>query len=160
MTTQQTELSTADLYDEYGEQLQSVSTQFQSFGGRARFHGPVRTLKCHEDNLLLKQTLAAPGDGAILVVDGGGSLRCELLGGNMAAQALENGWTGVIVNGAIRDRAELAALPFGVKALGSNPRKGTKTGAGETDLDVAFGGAVFRPGATVYCDEDGILVQR
>jgi regulator of ribonuclease activity A len=151
---------TADVYDQYGEQVQSVSTQFQSVGGRAHFHGPARTLKCFEDNSLLKTMIATPGDGAVLVVDGGGSLDCELMGGTMAKTASDNGWAGVIIHGAIRDREELAALPIGVKALGSNPRKSSKNGSGQPDVEVTIGGATFRPGATVYCDDDGILVER
>jgi regulator of ribonuclease activity A len=155
-----TTVYTADVYDHYGEQLQSVATQFQSVGGRTHFHGPVRTLKCFQDNSLLKEIIATPGDGAVLVVDGAGSLDCELMGGTMARTALNNGWAGVIIHGAIRDREELAALPMGVKALGSNPRKSTKNGSGQQDVHVTIGGATFRPGATVYCDDDGILVER
>lgn len=149
-------IHTADVYDQY----QSVAIQFQSVGGRTHFHGPARTLKCFEDNSLLKTMIATPGEGVILVVDGGGSLDCELMGGTMAKTAADNGWVGVIVHGAVRDRGELAALPIGVKALGSNPRKSSKDGSGQQDVDISFGGATFRPGATVYCDDDGILVER
>jgi regulator of ribonuclease activity A len=159
-TTAPTTIYTADVYDEHGEQFQSVATQFQSFGGTTHFHGPVRTLKCYEDNSLLKEMIATPGEGAVLVVDGAGSLACELLGGTMAKTALDNGWAGVIIHGAIRDREELAALPIGVKALGSNPRKSTKNGSGQSDVEITFGEATFRPGAAVYCDDDGILVER
>ena len=137
-----------------------MAIQFQSVGGRTHFHGPARTLECFEDNSLLKTMIATPGDGAVLVVDGGGSLDCELMGGTMARTALDNGWAGVIIHGAVRDRGELAALPIGVKALGSNPRKSSKNGSGRQDVEVSFGGAIFRPGATVYCDDDGILVER
>ncbi|MHC5560953.1 ribonuclease E activity regulator RraA [Kocuria sp. U4B] len=155
-----TTVYTADVYDEHGEQYQSVATQFQSVGGRTHFHGPARTLKCFEDNSLLKTMIATPGDGAVLVVDGGGSLDRELMGGSMARTAADNGWAGVIVHGAVRDRHELATLPLGVKALGSNPRKSTKNGSGQQDIEITIGGATFRPGATVYCDDDGILVER
>lgn len=155
-----TTVYTADVYDEHGEQYQSVATQFQSVGGRTHFHGPARTLKCFEDNSLLKTMIATPGDGAVLVVDGGGSLDRELMGGTMAQTALDNGWAGVIIHGAVRDRHELAALPIGIKALGSNPRKSTKNGSGQQDVEITIGGATFRPGATVYCDDDGILVER
>lgn len=151
---------TADLYDEHGEDLQSVSTQFQSLGGRARFSGKIRTVTCFEDNALVKSILATPGDGAVLVVDGGGSLETALMGDMIAESAVTNGWSGVIINGAIRDRVAIGALDLGVKALGSNPRKSAKTGAGTTDAVVEFGGARFAPGRTVYCDEDGILVER
>lgn len=152
--------ATADLYDERGEELQSVSTQFQSLGGTARFSGPVRTIRCLEDNGLVKAVLNSPGDDAVLVVDGGGSLNSALMGDMIAEAAVKNGWAGVVINGAIRDRVALAALPLGVKALGSNPRKSSKAGAGDQDVPVEFGGVVFRPGAMLVADEDGILVER
>jgi regulator of ribonuclease activity A len=151
---------TADLYDDQGEELQSLSMQMLSLGGHPSFSGPVRTVRCFEDNALLKSVLATPGDGAVLVVDGGGSLKSALMGDLIAQSAVDNGWAGVIINGPVRDRAALAQLPLGIKALGSNPRKSAKTGAGETDVDVTIGDIVFRPGAMVFSDEDGILVER
>lgn len=152
-------ISTADLYDERGEELASVSTQFQDLGGVAGFTGAVRTVRCFQDNALLKQVLSEPGKGAVLVIDGSGSLETALVGDVIAGIAVDSGWSGLIVNGAIRDRVAMASLPIGVKALGSNPAKSTKTGAGEADVPVEIGGVVFRPGATVWCDEDGILVE-
>ncbi|MFV0433326.1 MAG: ribonuclease E activity regulator RraA [Leucobacter sp.] len=152
-------VSTADLYDERGEQLNSVSLQFQNIGGMSGFTGPVRTLRVFEDNALVRQVLSGPGDGSVLVVDGGGSLSCALVGDMIAMMAVDNGWSGIIVNGAIRDRVALGTLPFGVKALGSNPAKASKAGVGEIDVPVEIGGVVFRPGATVWCDDDGILVE-
>lgn len=152
-------ISTADLYDERGDELQSVTTQFQNLGGSARFAGPVRTVRCHRDNALLKSLLGTDGAGAVLVVDGGGALESALVGDLIAQLAIDNGWAGIVVNGAIRDRAVIATLALGVKALGSNPRKSSKTGAGEQDIEVSFGGAVFRPGAMLWSDEDGILVE-
>lgn len=152
-------ISTADLYDERGSELQSVSLQMLDLGGMTGFSGVVRTIRCFEDNLLVRQMLGSPGDGAVLVIDGGGSLATALLGDTIAAAAADNGWAGVIVNGAVRDRVQIGTLPIGVKALGSNPAKSGKTGAGEVDVDVEFGGVVFRPGANVWCDEDGILVE-
>ncbi|GAA1786365.1 ribonuclease E activity regulator RraA [Leucobacter iarius] len=149
--------STADLVDELGDAVQSVSLQFQNIGGHPRFSGPIRTVRCHRDNALLKAILSTPGDGAVLVVDGGGSLESALVGDLIAALGVEHGWAGIIVNGVIRDRVAIGGLPIGVKALGSNPRKSSKTGAGEADVVVSFGGATFRPGATVWSDEDGIL---
>lgn len=149
--------STADLVDELGDAVQSVSLQFQNIGGHPRFSGPIRTVRCHRDNALLKAILSTPGDGAVLVVDGGGSLESALVGDLIAALGVEHGWAGIIVNGVIRDRVAIGELPIGVKALGSNPRKSSKTGAGEADVVVSFGGATFRPGATVWSDEDGIL---
>ncbi|MBF4994434.1 ribonuclease E activity regulator RraA [Arthrobacter gandavensis] len=154
------EKSTADLYDEHGEALASVSLQFQDLGGRIRFTGPVRTIRCHEDNGLVKSTLNSPGRGAVLVIDGGGSLNTALMGDMIAEAAVANGWAGVVIHGPIRDRAAVAKLPLGVKALGSNPRKSAKDSVGDVDVPVEFGGVTFRPGAMLYADEDGILVER
>lgn len=153
-------VATADLYDERGEDLQSVAMQFQSFGGVTGFSGKIRTVHCFEDNVVLKSVLSSPGEGAVLVIDGGGSLDRALMGDMIAELAVENGWAGVIINGAVRDRKALSQLPLGVKALGSNPRKSTKGGEGETDVPVTIDGVAFRPGAMVYADEDGILVER
>ena len=154
-----TAVNTADLYDERGDGMASVSLQFQSLGGRSHFSGPVRTIRCFQDNALVKSTLASPGNGAVLVVDGGGSLGTALMGDMIAESAVANGWAGVVINGAIRDRLAIAELDLGVKALGSNPRKSLKTGAGEVDVDVVIDGVTFRPGANVWCDPDGILVE-
>jgi regulator of ribonuclease activity A len=153
-------INTADLYDERGEELDSIALQFQSLGGLSHFSGPVRTIRCLEDNALVKSVLATAGNGSVLVVDGGGSLRTALMGDMIAASAVANGWAGVVINGAIRDREVLADLPLGVKALGSNPRKSAKTGAGETDVDVEIVGVTVRPGTMIWCDPDGILVER
>ena len=156
----QAAVNTADLYDERGEELDSIALQFQSLGGRSHFSGPVRTIRCFEDNALVKSTLATPGNGAVLVVDGSGSLRTALMGDMIAASAVANGWAGAVINGAIRDRVAIAELPLGVKALGSNPRKSAKAGAGETDVDLLIDGVTIRSGATIWCDPDGILVER
>jgi regulator of ribonuclease activity A len=153
-------IATADLYDEREEGIQSLSLQLRSFGRRTAFDGPVRTVRCHEDNALVKAVLATPGDGAVLVVDGGGSLQTALMGDLIAASAVANGWAGVVINGAIRDRVAIDGLDLGVKALGTNPRKSAKLGAGDVDTTLEFGGVVFRPGARLYSDEDGILVER
>lgn len=151
---------TADLYDELGESIQSVPIQFTRYGAHAAFDGPVRTVRCFEDNALLKATVSVPGDGAVLVVDGGGSLERALMGDMIAETAVRNGWAGVVINGAIRDAVAIGALEIGVKALGTNPRKSTKTGDGEVDVTLEFGGVTFRVGARLYSDEDGILVER
>ena len=153
-------LNTADLYDERGGELESVSVQFQSLGGHTHFSGPVRTIRCFEDNALVKTVLATPGNGSVLVVDGAGSLRTALMGDMIAASAVANGWAGVVINGAIRDREAIARLDLGVKALGSNPRKSAKAGAGEVDVDVKIGDVTIRTGAMIWCDPDGILVER
>ncbi|MGY1552898.1 ribonuclease E activity regulator RraA [Microbacterium sp. A588] len=153
-------IATADLYDELGESIQSLPIQLRNFGRRSAFDGPIRTIRCLEDNALVKSMLATPGDGAVLVVDGAGSLQTALMGDLIAASAVANGWAGVVIHGAIRDSVAIAGLDLGVKALGTNPRKSGKLGTGELDVDVAFGGVVFRPGAHLYSDEDGILVRR
>jgi len=153
-------INTADLYDERGEDLQSLAIQFQSLGGKIHFAGPARTVRCFEDNALLKSVVSSPGDGAVLVVDGGGSVSKALMGDMIAEIAVSNGWSGVVINGAIRDREAISSLPIGVKALGSNPRKSTKAGTGEADIELNLEGVVIRPGAMVYCDPDGILVER
>ncbi len=149
---------TADLYDKHGETLASCDTQFRQYGGRTQFQGTVVTVRCHEDNALLKKVVTEPGHGKVVVVDGDGSLHCAMMGDRMAEIAANNGWEGVIINGAIRDAALIGALDIGVKALGTNPRKSHKHGHGQKDLPISFGGAVFNPGATVVSDEDGVVV--
>jgi regulator of ribonuclease activity A len=153
-------VNTADLYDERGEELDSVALQFQSVGGHTHFSGPVRTVRCFEDNALVKATLATPGRGAVLVVDGGGSLRTALMGDLIAASAVSNGWAGVVIHGAVRDRAAIAELPLGVKALGSNPRKSAKAGHGQVDVELVIDGVTVRPNAMIWCDPDGVLIER
>lgn len=149
---------TADLIDEHGDSLRSCAVQFRQFGGAKRFFGPVRTLKTLEDNALIKATLSQAGDGSVLVVDGEGSLQAALVGDMIAGLALKNGWAGIIVFGAVRDTPALADLDIGIKALGSNPRKSGKTGAGQLDVAVQLGGTTFRPGDWVYSDEDGLVL--
>ena len=154
------EFSTADLVDEHGEALQSCDLQLRQFGGRRRFHGPIRTVACFEDNALVRQVLSEPGDGAVLVVDGGGSLHTALVGDLIAGLAQANGWAGVVVHGAVRDTEALGGLDIGIKALGSNPRKSAKLATGQVDVPVHFGGVSFRPGEHLYSDEDGVVVLR
>ena len=151
---------TADLYDERGDELQSCELQFGQFGRRTAFDGTITTIRCHEDNVLVKAALSEPGDGRVLVVDGGGSLGAALLGDNIAGLAAGNDWAGVIINGAVRDTAALRTIDLGIKALGSNPRKSRKDGAGTRDVPVTFGGVAFHPGAHLYSDDDGILITR
>lgn len=151
---------TADLYDERGDALDSLSLQLRDFGGLTAFDGPIRTVRCARDNALVKAALANPGGGAVLVIDGGGSLESALVGDLIAASAVDNGWAGIIVNGAIRDRDAIRILPLGVKALGSNPRKSAKDGIGEVDVEVVIAGVRFAPGRHVWADADGVLVER
>ena len=149
---------TVDLVDAHQDRVQSCSVAFRQFGGRRSFSGRIRTVRTHEDNARLKDLLGTPGNGAVLVVDGGGSLRVALVGDVIASLAIANGWSGLLINGAIRDVARLATLDVGVKALASNPMKSAKNRIGEVDVPVTFGGVLFAPGAMLYSDEDGVLV--
>jgi regulator of ribonuclease activity A len=151
---------TADLCDAHPDQLQICDPGLSGFGGRARFSGRISTIKCFEDNSLVREALAEPGDGRVLVVDAGGSMRCAMLGDMLAANAVENGWSGVVMNGLIRDSAEIAGMGLGVKALGTHPLKSVKKGVGERDVPVRFAGVTFIPGEFVYADEDGIVCSR
>lgn len=150
--------ATADLVDEIGPDVRSCDVQFRHFGGRRRFAGAVTTVRCLQDNALLKSVLAEPGAGRILVVDGAGSLHTALVGDVIAGLARSNGWAGLVIYGAVRDAAELPTIDIGIQALGTNPRKSTRTGSGERDVVVGFGGVEFRPGDIAYCDEDGIVI--
>ncbi len=149
---------TANLVDAYGVGVASCEVQFRQFGGRAVFCGPIRTIRTLEDNAAIKDLLLTPGDGAVLVVDGGGSLRTALAGDQIAGAAVQNGWAGLILYGAVRDMAALRELDLGIKALGTNPSKSAKLGTGMIDVPVSFGGVTFRSGEWVYSDDDGILV--
>ncbi len=152
------DFATADLIDDFGDELRSCETQFRQYGGRVSFAGPVSTVRCLRDNGLVKRLLTTSGDGRVLVVDGAGSLASALLGDMIAASAVAHGWAGVVIHGVVRDVAALRTMDLGVKALGSNPRKSAKDGAGEVDVPVSFGGVEFRPGEWLYSDEDGIVV--
>lgn len=149
---------TADLVDDIGPDVRSCDLQFRQFGGRSEFAGPITTVRCFEDNALLKSVLSQPGNGGVLVIDGGGSLHAALVGDVIAGLAVDNGWAGIIINGSVRDAATLRTLDIGVKALGTNPRKSSKDGAGQRDVTVEFGGVAFTPGHIAYSDDDGIVV--
>lgn len=149
---------TADLVDDIGEAVRSCDTQFIQFGGRTEFAGPISTVRCFQDNALLKSVLSEPGDGRVLVIDGGGSLHTALVGDVIAALGRSNGWSGLIVHGAVRDASTLRTLDIGIKALGTNPRKSAKTGAGERDVVISVGGVEFVPGDLAFSDDDGIVV--
>jgi regulator of ribonuclease activity A len=154
------EKATADLEDAYRDsgRIRSCETQFRQFGGRKRFSGAIRTVKVFEDNALIRRVLGEPGNGNVLVVDGGGSLRAALMGDAIGALALTNGWSGVVVFGAVRDVEVLAEIAIGVKALGTNPWKSSKSGAGFVDIDLYFGNTKFSAGSYLYSDDDGIIV--
>jgi regulator of ribonuclease activity A len=149
---------TADYCDGFGDELQVCEPIFQMFGGRPAFAGPVSTVRCFEDNSRVKEAVESPGNGHVLVVDGGGSRRRALFGGNLGNAAVRNGWAGVIVYGCIRDSAELGLLDLGIRALGTMPLRSEKRGEGERDTPVRFAGATFRPGDYVYADADGVIV--
>ena len=149
---------TADLVDDIGPDVRSCDLQLAQYGARSQFAGPIATVRCFQDNALLKSVLSEPGDGGVLVIDGDGSLHSALVGDLIAGLGVENGWAGLIINGAVRDVATLRTLELGIKALGTNPRKSTKTGDGQRDVAVEFGGVVFVPGEIAYSDDDGIVV--
>jgi regulator of ribonuclease activity A len=150
--------ATADLVDDIGAEVRSCDLQLAQFGGRSMFAGPISTVRCFQDNALLKSVLSEPGDARVLVIDGDGSLHSALVGDLIAELGRGNGWAGLIINGAVRDASTLRTLDIGIKALGTNPRKSTKTGAGERDIAVTFGGVTFVPGEVAYSDDDGIVV--
>jgi len=150
--------ATPDLYDAHEQEVQVAEPLFRAYGGRARFCGAMATLKLHEDNSLVRATLEQPGAGRVLVIDGGGSLRCALVGDQLAVLAHKNGWAGIVVYGCIRDSVAIGGIDIGVRALATNPRKSVKKGAGDRDIPVTFAGVTFRPGEYLYADEDGILV--
>ena len=150
--------TTADLCDELGAAVQVAEAGHQHFGKRERFCGPASTVTCHEDNSLVRAALGERGEGRVLVVDGGGSLRRSLVGDQLATAGHENGWAGVIVHGAIRDRGIITDIEFGVMALGSIPRKTEKRNEGQRDVPIRLAGVTVRPGDQIYADEDGWIV--
>jgi regulator of ribonuclease activity A len=149
---------TADLCDAHADAVQVCEPVFHAFGGRSAFSGPISTVRCFEDNSRIKEAVESPGEGRVLVVDGGGSRRRALFGGNLGTAAVKNGWVGIIIHGCIRDSGEIAGMNLGVRALGTMPLRSEKRGEGERDVSVRFAGATFRPGDHVYVDEDGIVV--
>ncbi len=151
-------LKTTDLCDDHSDHLAIATPLFRDFGGRRQFHGPISTVKVFEDNSLVRTALEEPGEGRVLVVDGGGSMRCALLGDNLAEMGRQNGWSGIVVYGCIRDSADIADMDIGVKALNTHPLKSVKKGEGERDASVTFAGITIRAGSYLYADEDGIIV--
>lgn len=152
------DIHTADLCDEHGDRVSVATPMFRSFGGRRAFGGPIRTLKLFEDNSLVRKALASPGNGHVLVIDGGGSLRCALVGDQLAELGVANGWAGVLVYGCIRDARAIGGMDIGVFALSTHPCKTVKRDIGDADVPVHFGGVTFTPGQFVYADEDGVIV--
>ncbi len=154
------DFATCDLCDAHrdGQTLRVLPPVFKDYGARRRFCGPVSTVKCFEDNSLVKAAVDSPGQGRVLVVDGGGSLRRALLGGNLAAAAARNGWAGVVIDGCVRDVAELAACEIGIRALAAMPLPPVKRNEGQRDVAVQVQGLWVRPGDWLYADDDGIVV--
>lgn len=151
---------TADLCDQFSEtsHIQIADPLFKVFGSAGGFSGKIATLKVFEDNVIMRSVLEEPGAGRVLVVDGGGSHRCALLGSNLARLACENGWCGIVLYGCIRDSVDLAAMPIGIRALHTHPLKSHKRGGGERDILITFAGVNFRSGHYLYADEDGLIV--
>jgi regulator of ribonuclease activity A len=152
------EFTTADLCDAYPERVQIAQPLFREYGGLAKFSGPIATLKVFEDNALVREVLETDGRGRVLVVDGGGSLRCALVGGRLASVAYANRWSGLVVNGSVRDSAELSQVSLGVRALNCTPLRSGKAGTGEKGSKVDFAGVAFAPDWFLYADSDGIVV--
>ena len=150
--------ATADLYDAHGDSLRIMAPIFRDYGGHRAFSGPVVTLKAYEDNSLVRATLEEPGLARVLVVDGGGSLRCALVGDQLAELGVKNGWAGILIYGCGRDSAALANLPIGIKAMATNPRKSVKKGEGSRNAVLRFAEVVVYPGDYLYADGDGVVV--
>jgi regulator of ribonuclease activity A len=155
--------ATADLCDRHEDKLRDgslrvLASMFRSFGGRHAFRGPIATLKLFEDNSFVRKALEQAGNGRVLVIDGGGSLRRALVGDQLAALGAKNGWAGIVVNGCIRDSAAIGTMEIGVFALATHPQKTEKKNVGETDVPVSFASTTFQPGEWLYADSDGVLV--
>lgn len=159
MSEQKPTFATADLSDQFDKGVQVMEPAWNDYGGSGAFCGPAATVRCHEDNSKVREMLESPGEGRVLVVDGGGSLHCALLGDMLGELAVTNGWMGVIVHGCVRDTEALRQLSLGVKARATHPRKSVKAGKGEVQTRLVFAGVTVSPGDMVYADMDGILVQ-
>lgn len=157
------DFQTADLLDQHeaaarAGRVRVVEPMFKHYGGRRRFCGTISTLKVFEDNSLVRKALETAGNGRVLVIDGGGSKRCALVGDQLAQLGAKNGWAGIVVFGCIRDSAAMAGMDIGLRALDTHPLKSIKKGGGDADIAVSFGGVTFAPGEQLYADEDGIVV--
>lgn len=152
--------SVPDICDDFMEELLILEPLFRDFGGKSRFTGEVATVKCFEDNTLVRDAVRSEGHGRVLVVDGGGSMRHALLGDQLAAAAAENGWHGLLINGCVRDVEILKTIDLGVKALNRHPVKTVKRGEGQLNVNVTFAGSTIRPGNYLYADVNGIVVAK
>ncbi|MFC4076334.1 ribonuclease E activity regulator RraA [Salinithrix halophila] len=153
-------MRTTDLCDEYSKELQIAEPIFTSFGGRSRFFGPIATVMVREDNVRVIEALETIPEGSVLVVDGGGSKACALLGDRLAGIAVKRKLAGIIVYGCIRDTPEIARMDIGVLALAPMPKKSKKEGTGQRNVSVTFAGVTWTPGHWAYVDEDGIVVAK
>ncbi|MDX1505128.1 MAG: ribonuclease E activity regulator RraA [Spongiibacter sp.] len=151
-------ISTPDLCDEHGDAVQVIELQFKHYGANHHFGGEIVTIKCFEDNSLVAEQVKTAGNGRVLVVDGGGSPRRSLLGDNLAAAAVKNGWAGIVIYGYLRDVEEIAPMPLGVMALGSVPRKTEKRNEGQLNVSLHFGQCTITPGQYLYADETGVII--
>lgn len=149
---------TTDLCDEFSNEVSVCAPIFRDYGGERRFAGAIATIKCFEDNSRVRDLLGERGDGRVLVIDAGGSMRRAVLGDLLAKSAVDKGWSGVVIHGCIRDSVAISTLPIGVKALGTHPMKTDKRGEGQRDLTVSFASVTFTPGHWLYADEDGVIV--
>ncbi|MFB6469482.1 ribonuclease E activity regulator RraA [Cytobacillus sp. Hz8] len=149
---------TADLCDDFSESLKICELEWKSYGKKKKFNGPICTVKVFEDNVLVKRALQTIPEGSVLVVDGGGSKRCALMGDMLGDIAQKRGVAGVIIYGCVRDVAELAETDTGILAIGSTPLKSVKKGQGENEVILRFGGVEWKPGEYVYADEDGVIL--
>jgi regulator of ribonuclease activity A len=154
------QFKTADLCDQFESELEICAPIFSDYGARRSFAGPIATIKCFEDNSRVRELTAERGDGRVLVIDAGGSTRRAVLGDLLAQNALDNGWSGVVVYGCVRDSAAIGGMALGVKAIGVCPLKTEKRNEGQRDIVVRFAGATFHPGDWLYADEDGVIVAR
>lgn len=150
--------TTPDICDEFLAEIQVLEPLFTEYGGKDKFCGEIVTIKCFEDNSLVKKTLAGDGHGKVMVVDGGGSLRCALLGDMLGAMAAQNGWQGILINGCVRDVEILKSIDLGVRALNCLPPKSEKRNEGQFNVPVRFAGVDFQPGQYLYADENGIII--
>jgi len=153
-------LATADVCDAVGDAAACLAVDFKDFGGRCDFAGPVVTVRTLDDNSKMKELLATKGEGRVMVVDGGGSRRAALMGGNLAADAAKNGWAGVVIYGRVRDLHEMAREDVGIKAIGTCPRRPDQLGRGDVNIELAIGGINIHPGDWVIADADGVVVTR
>ncbi|MCM3706980.1 MULTISPECIES: ribonuclease E activity regulator RraA [Cytobacillus] len=152
------DFKTADLCDDHSQELRICQQEFKSYGQKRKFSGPIFTVRVFEDNVLVKEALESVPEGSVLVVDGGGSKRCALMGDRLGGIAQSRKLAGVIIYGCVRDTVELGSLDTGILALGSNPLKSRKEGKGDSSIPITFGGIDWKPGEYVYADEDGVIL--